>query len=84
MEESVIEEQLGIELISGLSCKDGRHFAELKCRDSVGSVVVIVLPVSEECDQEGCEICSKRDNCDITLPMEIEIGRKLIIRRNKK
>jgi len=76
-----MEELLKIRLIAGIKCKDGRHFAELVCHDEVGRPVSVLVPTSDICEQEGCEMCEKHATCEIMAPLEIELGRSLIIRR---
>lgn len=75
------EEVLTIGLESGIECPDGRHFLELVCTDSNGNDVRVLLPSSEPCEQEVCDQCSKCDTCEIMCPVEIELGRKIIIKR---
>lgn len=75
------EETLTIGLMSGITCPDGSHFLELVCRDSKDNDVRVILPSSEVCEQEVCDQCSKYDTCNIMCPVEIELGRKIIIKR---
>jgi hypothetical protein len=78
-----MEEVLKIGLIAGIRCKDGRHFAELICHDADGRPVEILVPVSGECEQEGCDMCSQQKTCEIMAPVEIELGRSVVIRRDE-
>lgn len=75
------EEVLQIGLISGITCPDGRQFSELVCHDKDGKNVNIMIPVSGVCEQEACDQCSKFDTCEMMCPVDIELGRKIIIQR---
>ena len=67
-----------------MRCKNGRHFQELICRDKTNKCVSILLPVSEECEQEVCDFCSKKEACEISGPLvEVELGKKVVIRREE-
>jgi len=76
-----MEEVLKIGLISGIACKDGRHFTELICRDADGRPVEILVPTSDICDEMTCDFCEKKESCDITAALEIQLGRSVIIHR---
>ena len=75
------KELLFIRMQSGIVCKDGRHFLELICNDKDDKDVRILLPSSEECEQEVCDRCSKYDTCEIMCPREIELGKYVAIIR---
>jgi hypothetical protein len=75
------EELLLVQMESGITCKDGRHFVELVCSDQHNKDVRVLLPSTEECEQEVCDQCSKYDTCEIMCPFGIEFGRKIIIVR---
>lgn len=74
-----------IGLISGTTCKDGRHFQELVCVAEDKSVIRIVLPVSNTCEympfgeSSRCNDCEYKESCEIQSPCEVELGRKLVI-----
>lgn len=77
------EEVLTINMISGSSCKDGRHFMELICFDKDGKNVNIVLPATTECgeEKENCDSCPKNEECEMQDAQKVDLGRKLIIQR---
>lgn len=75
------EEVLRIGLISGITCQDGRQFSELVCHDKNGKNVNILIPVSGVCEQEACDQCSKFDTCEMMIPVDIALGRSIIIQR---
>jgi hypothetical protein len=77
----MVEEVLEIGLESGITCPDGRHFLELICKDVNGHKVNVILPISGTCKQEVCDQCSKHESCEIMCPVDVELGRKIIIRR---
>ena len=71
--------------ISGIQCKDGRHFQELACMADDKSVIRIILPVTNMCeympfgDSHRCNECEYKETCEIQAPYEVELGRKLVI-----
>lgn len=77
------EEVLLIQMISGISCPNGRHFMELICSDKAGNDVRIVLPATTGCGEENekCEFCSKNEDCEMQDAQSVDLGRKLIIKR---
>jgi hypothetical protein len=76
------EEVLRIGLISGISCPDGRHFQELVCADPDGKDVRVVVPTCHTCGEDvSCTRCAKLDDCEMQDSYEIDLGRKLIIKR---
>jgi hypothetical protein len=76
------DEILEIGLISGIFCRDGRHFQELICSDENGKDVRIMLPTSRVCGESiDCEDCEEDETCELQDFYETDIGRKLIIKR---
>lgn len=75
------EEVLMINMLSGITCPDGRHFQELVCSGKDGKDVRVVLPVSHPCGDNDCESCTHNDVCDSQDTYEVDFGRKLIIKR---
>jgi hypothetical protein len=77
------EEVLLIQMIVGMSCPDGRRFMELRCTDTSGNAVNIVLPATTLCGEEtgNCDSCSKNNDCEMQDALGIDLGRKLIIKR---
>ena len=76
------EEVLEIVLISGINCPDGRQFSELVCYDKkTGKNVNMLIPVSGVCEQEACDQCSKFETCEMMIPVDIALGRNVIIQR---
>jgi hypothetical protein len=75
------EEVLRIGLISGITCPDGRQFSELVCHTKDGKNVNVLIPVSGVCELEACDRCSKFDTCEMMIPVDIALGRNIIIQR---
>ena len=75
------EEVFEIILISGITCPDGRQFSELVCCDKDGKNVNILIPVSGVCEQEACDQCSKFETCEMMIPVDIALGRNVIIQK---
>jgi hypothetical protein len=81
--EKMTEEVMMIQMISGISCPDGRHFLELVCSDSEDKPVSIILPATTGCGEEieHCGSCSKSEDCEMQDGLQVDLGRKLAIKR---
>jgi hypothetical protein len=53
----------------------------LVCNDKDGNIVNVLIPVSGVCEQEVCDQCSKYETCEMMAPVDIDLGRKIIIQR---
>lgn len=79
-----------IGLVSGITCKDGRHFQEINCVAKDGKMLTILLPTTNTCENfpdESCDVCREcedKDTCEIMAPCDIEVGRSLIIVDNNE
>ncbi len=83
----VVEEHYKIHMISGMDCKDGRHFNELTCTDKDGKPVKILVEVTNRCELisagglEVCESCEMLDACEICEPSQISLGGSVVVVR---
>ena len=60
----------------------GGNFLNWCVSDKNGKNVNILIPVSGVCEQEACDQCSKFETCEMMIPVDIALGRSIIIQRS--
>ncbi len=72
-------------LVSGIECKNGRHFVDLSCLDKDGKPVQILIDTTNQCEyliggeSDICVDCEIKELCEISEPEQIKIGGSIII-----
>ena len=79
------EKTYKINIISGIECKNGKHYADLSCTDKDGKSVKILVETTNQCEHliagkaDICENCDKKCSCEICEPEQIVIGGSIVI-----
>lgn len=79
------ENKYRINIVSGIECKNGKHFVDLSCMDKDGKRVQILVETTNQCEHliageaDICSDCEIKELCEISEPEQIKIGGSIII-----